>query len=535
MNRKLCSGIIFIVLLSISLSGCIFDDIFSSGTTFFIESWEIADDEGFPAVHLNFKSNGKIHLKTYRSNSEKVDEEYFYGSENGTLDIGSYRKVISSEEITLKIYDKSNELIKKKIFTFSGPNLNLISCNPMVWEKEDELSLLGMELNIVNTGDVPIYPYNAQIDYDNKIYTSYILPCTVLPDSYSTTSFFVYIKNIEKGKHFNLTLKDIDGNVLTKEKITFSSMITLDTTSYNQALDNKLNFPVLDFLYDHYDNLKLYVNDYAAFVFDRYDDQFIGLLVDRIVSTLDFGEDEYNSMTDTQKINYFADFVQSLEYREDLCEGGEVDDPQYPADTLFNNQGLGGGDCEDKAILIASILDNLNYNVSLIRIPNHMAVGVNLSKDALPNSEFYAKGYYFLDTSANMDLGFIHRDYKNPDDLDIYPINERPFIHHTWRDNCSTIYTHSNGKKTLKVISYIENLGHVKADNLELKGVFYIKDEGLVIKEETDDLPSINPYSKIKTIISVDIPKGVQCLFDTRIYLNGEKVSTQTSQDEFNK
>ena len=63
-------------------------------------------------------------------------------------------------------------------------------------------------------------------------------------------------------------------------------------------------------------------------------------------------------------------FVQEIPYEEEIdCEY-----PQYPIETLVNDK----GDCEDKSILCASFLDLLGYNVSLLSLPNHMAVGVNI-------------------------------------------------------------------------------------------------------------------------------------------------------------
>jgi len=533
MNKKAYLIIILSFFVLVFLSGCIFDDIFNFGTTFSVNSWEIVDDEGFPAIHINFETNGRIDLKTYNSNSQQIDHEYFYGDGNATLDIGRYRQIVSSEEITLKAFDVNDNLISTKTFNFNGPNLSLISFTPFIWEDENKNSLIGIELNLKNNGDTPVYPYFSKIKYNKVSFENYILPSVVMPGSSKKASFFLYIKNIQDGDLFHITLEDIDGNTILNQSLSFSNMKNLDTTSFSKGLESSLTLPIVDFLYDYYDEHEIYTQDYAAFVFDRYDDQFIDFLVDEIKSTLNFSEYNYSSMNDVEKINYFAGFVQHLKYREDLINAKEIEDPQYPVDTIFNYMGMGGGDCEDKAILIASILSNLEYNVTLLKIPNHMAVGVNLSKEALPSKDYYINGYYFLDTSYS-DLGFVHQDYKNPDEIELFPIIKRPCIHHTWRDDTSTIYLHSNGTKTLKVVVYIDNLGELKTDDLEIRGVFYVNKTGTVIKEKSYFLQNIEPYNKDKAIISMVIPKNLKCKFDTRIYLDGELVSTQTSLKEFN-
>ncbi|MEM7036222.1 MAG: hypothetical protein AAF570_04510 [Bacteroidota bacterium] len=64
---------------------------------------------------------------------------------------------------------------------------------------------------------------------------------------------------------------------------------------------------------------------------------------------------------------FIINFVQSLKY---LKETGEY--PRYPVETLVD----GGGDCEDTAILLAAILDELEYDCVLLSPPRHMAVGL---------------------------------------------------------------------------------------------------------------------------------------------------------------
>ncbi len=64
-------------------------------------------------------------------------------------------------------------------------------------------------------------------------------------------------------------------------------------------------------------------------------------------------------------------------------------------ETLHDKQ----GDCEDKAILTAALLENLGYNVSLLRLPQHMAVGVHLN-ETIPLYSYYIDEYYFLETTT---------------------------------------------------------------------------------------------------------------------------------------
>ena len=73
----------------------------------------------------------------------------------------------------------------------------------------------------------------------------------------------------------------------------------------------------------------------------------------------------------------------------------ECDYPRYPIEHLKDKE----GDCEDKAILAASILRKIGYNVSLIQLPKHVAVGVNLDEEAV-SDDYFIDQYYFLETSS---------------------------------------------------------------------------------------------------------------------------------------
>jgi len=531
MDKKIITFLLFSIFIFSFFSGCILEDILFPGASCSFVSLSVNDDEGFPSIDIAFESNGKLIFKTYNYLSEKLDEEYFYGNDNATLKIGSYKQSVISEEITLNVFDRNDNLVKEKTFTFSGPKLEISSYTPTIWKKSDYTSLIGIELDFYNSGDTPVYPVKSTIKYNGGLYDSYILPKSVLPYSEKTTAFFSYIEQIENDDSFELTIKDVDDNILLNQNLSFSNMETLSVAKYDKGLEDTLLLPIVDFLYEYYDNKELYLEDYAAFVFDRCDDQFVSFVKDQIISTMSFS-DFFDSLSDSQKINKISSFIQNLKYRKDSELNCEIEDPQYPVDTLFNNDGLGGGDCEDKAILTASLLDELSYDVSLIRIPDHMAVGVSLPENELPDYDYYVDDYYFLDTSPNMELGFVHSDYANPASIDVYTIEPRALVYHHWRNDTSTIYTDQSGQRSLKVVAYIENLGRKKAGDIKIKGIFYTKG-GLQVDELIEDLPDINPFMKVKYLLSIDIPKGITCNFDTRLYLDGELVDTETSQGEF--
>ncbi len=86
--------------------------------------------------------------------------------------------------------------------------------------------------------------------------------------------------------------------------------------------------------------------------------------------------------TDSQRANNILKFVQFLPYIHDSPEGGY---PRHPLETLVE----GGGDCEDKSLLAAYLLNKSGpegYPVCLFRVdtngddrPDHMMTGVSIS------------------------------------------------------------------------------------------------------------------------------------------------------------
>ena len=82
-----------------------------------------------------------------------------------------------------------------------------------------------------------------------------------------------------------------------------------------------------------------------------------------------------------------------------------------------------GGDCEDTAILLASILKEMGYGVVLIEFDDHMAVGL-LGDDSLSGTYFQYNNskYFYIETTAVMDIGEMPSVYNNQTST-IIPVN----------------------------------------------------------------------------------------------------------------
>jgi hypothetical protein len=98
-----------------------------------------------------------------------------------------------------------------------------------------------------------------------------------------------------------------------------------------------------------------------------------------------------------ETINFVLSFVHCFPYTIDSVTTGADEYPRYPIETLVD----GGGDCEDTSFLVAGILKVMNYDVCLLELPGHMAVGV-LGIDEHPGSyyNFNGKHYYYCETTS---------------------------------------------------------------------------------------------------------------------------------------
>ena len=113
------------------------------------------------------------------------------------------------------------------------------------------------------------------------------------------------------------------------------------------------------------------------------------------------------------EINFILSFVQeTVGYEDDYTTTGYVDYYKFPIETLYER----GGDCEDKSILLATLLHILGYDVVLftMKIANenvgHVAVGIHLRNVNRSNplshylKDFYnykGKKYYYMESTSN--------------------------------------------------------------------------------------------------------------------------------------
>ncbi|MCD6407807.1 hypothetical protein J7L87_02000 [bacterium] len=102
-----------------------------------------------------------------------------------------------------------------------------------------------------------------------------------------------------------------------------------------------------------------------------------------------------------EEVDFVLSFVQSvISYAYDEEDGREVikgEYPKYPLETLVEQK----GDCEDFSILGAALLKSMGYDVGLILLLRHCALGISgvkgISGDFI---EYQGKRYYYCEMAG---------------------------------------------------------------------------------------------------------------------------------------
>jgi len=157
-----------------------------------------------------------------------------------------------------------------------------------------------------------------------------------------------------------------------------------------------------------------------------------------------------------EKVEFVAAFVQSFPYTSDSVTTSYDEYPRYPIETLVDS----GGDCEDTSILIASLLNSMNYGVAIIILPDHSAVGV-LGREGIYGSYYEYEGgkYYYLETTnTGWGIGEIPDEHKGAT-ANLYGMVPTPILTHTWEEGIGE-------GSILKLEVIVENLGTAAADEV---------------------------------------------------------------------
>lgn len=149
-----------------------------------------------------------------------------------------------------------------------------------------------------------------------------------------------------------------------------------------------INLQISYYDYNYFNSKRRFYN-YTEYATDSADVGGLTALADELRNMA--ARSGYTSAYDIA--GFITAFVQSIEYMDDMATKGVAEYPKYPIETLFEQ----GGDCEDKAVLLAKLLKLLGYGSVLLVSSDHMAVGLQTSGSG--NLSYDGADYYYIETT----------------------------------------------------------------------------------------------------------------------------------------
>lgn len=122
--------------------------------------------------------------------------------------------------------------------------------------------------------------------------------------------------------------------------------------------------------------------------------------------------DKINSRTketDFDDVDLIVNFVQAIPYEESIPQ-------KYPLETLFSTK----GDCSDKSILLAKLLDLAGYEVCLFIYNKAQHVAVGIATD--DKTQAYRSGYTYIESTGYNQIGNLPAAYGG------LTISEEPIV-----------------------------------------------------------------------------------------------------------
>jgi len=276
-----------------------------------------------------------------------------------------------------------------------------------------------------------------------------------------------------------------------------------------------------DELYDAY-NSRTRNRDYDLFASDPYDDW----LIENIADTLHSLSKEYG-LEESKVPELCVSFIQSLNYTSDIASSGYDQYPRFPYETLYEN----GGDCEDTSILSAAILQEMGYDVVLLELPEHMAIGIKCDPDHEGTSfEYEGNYYYYLETTgSNWQIGEMPEKYADQP-VQIIPVYRRPLINLDFRAQCE--YSKKDGVVDVNVT--LRNVGSETAKNTTVYVALQTEDEMSVWDKVESSSMTVEPEGVYNyTASGLTVPAGKS--FRVYVRAQGENLLSENITSEWVK
>jgi hypothetical protein len=211
---------------------------------------------------------------------------------------------------------------------------------------------------------------------------------------------------------------------------------------------------------------------------------------------------QYN-MTRREIINFVVTFVQHLPYTSDNVTTPYDEYPRFPLETLIEK----GGDCEDTAILAATLLKEMGFDSLLVLLPRHMALAVACDDCSGTHYEVNNRRYYYVETTGTgWEIGQL------PPQMEGYAARLLPLVSQAILDaELSFRAMETVGRYRVYEITVIaRNEGSQPARNLKVWNAFATEKPGTAYSQHVTQPTTVNPGEEITSVVSLQVPKNVK-------------------------
>ena len=234
--------------------------------------------------------------------------------------------------------------------------------------------------------------------------------------------------------------------------------------------------------------------------------------------------------SETDKVEVALSYVQSLPYSYDSTSKGREEYVRYPIETLVD----GCGDCEDKSVLLAAILHEMNIGFVLLMAPDHMAVGVNCEprRDTV-GFVFNGKKYYYAETTqTDFKIGQVP-DNINLNRIEVLPCDAAPvLIVKDVQFVSKPALVFEKAPCVLEMV--LQNLGPSKITGLKIDMALVTKSRRgeRVLAEEHKELSNLPECKERSEQITFKSLIKENCVL--RVELSGDNIAPQSFEYEMN-
>lgn len=275
----------------------------------------------------------------------------------------------------------------------------------------------------------------------------------------------------------------------------------------------QLTLPLDNELYEKYKS-RTRNRDYDLFASDPYDDWLIKDIAEALLSL-----SKAHGLEERQIPELCISFVQSLNYTSDLESSGYDQYPRFPYETLYEN----GGDCEDTSILSVAILQEMGYDVVLLELPEHMALGIKCNTGYKGRCfEYEGSNYYYLETTgSDWQIGEIPEEYADQP-VHVVPVYRRPMINLGFKAQCE----YSKKEGTVNVNVTVRNVGSERAENAIVYVALQAEDKLSLWDETESSSITIEPEEFFNyTAKGLTVPAGEK--FRVYVQASGENMVSE--------